>query len=99
MSCMIGCPMEGVTIAALLSQRRNFFQHPFTRKQDLFLDTLFAYDMGDEDDILIYLRIFQEWEKLFYIPFVMQLQATQDQVLNSSTHRQVLRKFNRQGIS
>lgn len=73
MSCMIGCPMEGVTIAALLSQRRNFFQHPFTRKQDLFLDTLFAYDMGDEDDILIYLRIFQEWEKLFYIPFVMQL--------------------------
>lgn len=76
--CLIGCPLEAVTIASLLSQRRNFFQHSFTRKQDLFLDTIYAYDMGDEDDLLIYLRIFQEWEALFYAPFVQQLQEHKD---------------------
>jgi HrpA-like RNA helicase len=69
-SCLIGCPLEGLTISALLSQRRNFFQHQFSRSQELFLDTLYGFDNGDEDDLLIQLRIYREWEILFYEPFV-----------------------------
>jgi HrpA-like RNA helicase len=52
-SWLMGCPVEGVTIAALLSQRRNFFQHNYSRNQELFLETLYAFDQGDEDDLLV----------------------------------------------
>ena len=68
-SCMLGCAIEGITIAAILSQRRNFFLHQYARNQEHFLDTIYAFDQGDEDDVLLQLRLFLEWEALFFTPF------------------------------
>ncbi|CAD8136654.1 unnamed protein product [Paramecium pentaurelia] len=63
---IIGCAYEGVTIAAILSQRKNYFLHHFMRSQKLFFNSLYLYDKGNEDDLLIQLRVYQEWEIKFF---------------------------------
>lgn len=42
------------------------------RTQKLFFNSLYLYDKGNEDDLLIQLRVYQEWE----VKFFNQLKST-----------------------
>ncbi|EAR92519.2 nucleic acid helicase, putative (macronuclear) [Tetrahymena thermophila SB210] len=65
------CLIECITIASIYSQRKSFF-NPFYKisgnlKQiDQFTDLIFRYDQGQESDMILELKIFQEWENEFF---------------------------------
>ncbi|KAL4503894.1 hypothetical protein ABPG72_022524 [Tetrahymena utriculariae] len=87
------CLIECITIASIYSQRKSFF-NPFYKissnlKQiDQFTDLIFRYDQGQESDMILELKIFQEWDNQFFQSQLESIKLRRESKLQSKQIRQ-----------
>ncbi|KAL4502593.1 hypothetical protein ABPG73_014350 [Tetrahymena malaccensis] len=87
------CLIECITIASIYSQRKSFF-NPFYKissnlKQiDQFTDLIFRYDQGQESDMILELKIFQEWDRQFFQTYLESIKLRRESQISNKQIRQ-----------